>query len=127
MKKYCLTQCAKDRLSAGKEAVVDFVISATIIVLGIAAIVLVLSLIGLTIHAVALFGFDYYMFQYNELGTGFILVLGIFLTIAVLILAIGWLIKAYSVLFFVAKNITMNIIAPEEAECRLFEECKENK
>ncbi len=124
MKKYCVTQCARDKMSAGMENVV-----ATIaIILGVVALTLAGAIFFFILGAIiqftmlGLFGIN--NFEYNPilLSMGYSLL--VFVTGSVLYIACQFLAWIWKGVFYVSKNITMNIIAPERASCRLFEECK---
>lgn len=125
MKKYCLTQCAKRKFSAIWEFIITISIAFLIGIIFILSIILIFSLIGVITQFIALTAFNSWWFHLNifELGAGItfgIILLGT--TGYFTIRFITWLFKN---IFYVTKNITMNIIAPEKAECRLFEECKD--
>ena len=124
MKKYCLTSCAKARLSRGKEFILDAALTILVFSGMVIMTIIAFLLIGVVVQVIALFtGIGYY-FHIFPLGVGFIFTLGTLIGSAAIywiFLAFRWL---YRMLFYVGKNITMNIIAPEQADCRLFEECK---
>lgn len=125
MKKYCLTQCFKRKISNGLELTIDIILNILIVIAIFIGTIIIGLLLGLLIQVIALFAFDIYIFHVFPLEVGAIFMGGIFVTIMLSIVAYGLISKIYRGIFYVSKNLVMNAIAPEQAECRIFEECKD--
>jgi len=123
MKKYCLTQCSKDKMSNGLQNVIE-VIAITLAVLALALVAsIVFFILGAVIQFTMLGVFDINEFEFNPIIIGIIypILAG---TVGYLVYLIYELVKwVWKGFYYVAKNITMNVVAPEKASCRLFEEC----
>ena len=126
MKKYCLTDCFKRKLSKSAEYILDWFLYIVISFLIFLGLTLIVVLLGFIVQMIALFLFDTWRFHYSQAEVG---ASAIFLT---LIFGIGGYLVfsltkfVFMNLFSISKNLALNVIAPEQAECRIFEECKSN-
>jgi len=126
MKKYCLTACAKRKFSAVWETIITISIGLLAVAIAVLVLALMFAIIGTVAQVIALFAFDTWLFHKNVADIGGATVLGTFIAGAGIYFSIQFITWLYKTLFYVTKNITMNIIDPAHAECRLFEECKDN-
>ena len=126
MKKYCLTQCFKRNISKKMQ----FVIELTVIVLVLAALALigsiVFALVGIAVQFIVLaINPATGIFVVNPILVGLFSLLGSFLFGAALYYiyeTINFLVRGT---YSITKNLVLNAVAPEQAECRIFEECKD--
>jgi len=123
MKKYCLTKCFKRNISALAEKIIDIVI-VVVVITGLAlAAVLGSSLVGIVVQLLALLA-NVWLFHISPVAIGTTLLIAL----SLLYISRGLLHTAlktiFKWLFRTTKNLTLNIVAPEQAECRIFEECK---
>jgi len=122
MQRYCFTDCFKRNISRKKRAVIEFLtflLFATILFI-IGSIIALLLGIATQLITVwldptsAIFALNPFMVG---LGTAIIL-----LFIGVGLMLIGTFLETS---YKVTRNLVTNVVAPEEAECRIFEPCKE--
>jgi len=129
MKKYCLTDCFKEKLSAGKKTMIEIISVATVVIIVLIGGTIVFGLLGFTIQGI------YYLVNGNLIGyifTGFIEagfvssvgtgLVGVFLHLII----IG--IKNF--VYKPIKALVTNTIETDSwsgKECSIFEECKEGE
>ena len=126
MKKYCLTACFKRNISAKAEAVLDFFLAVLIVIGVFIASTIIIGIIGGIAQLGALY-FDVWWFHYNtlELGFGVVFLPMLLALMGKVAYDVGkWI---YLGLFSFTKNIALNVVAPEQAKCRIFEECTTDK
>ncbi len=126
MKKYCLTSCAKEKISDAKKWCISVITAGLFAIALVLGFGIVASILGFIIEGVYvlingnLIGLHGNMF---EIGTVVLLVGSLSLLLLTLIFLI--LIDVYKGI----KRIVSNRIAPEgswEENCKIFEECKDD-
>lgn len=130
MKKYCLTQCFKDNMSRKTKAVIEIISVLTVLLLTAAAIVVAGTLIFGAIGVITQFTTLYFnpatgIFAMNPIKIGLLMTLTLSFIGFVTYITLHVIIAITHSLYKGTKNIVTNIVAPEQAECRIFEECKD--
>ena len=129
MKRYCLSDCAKRKLNAGKEALVRFISVVLLAIVIFAGFALLFLIVGFIVQGgyYLIFGNLIGLFERNIFGLGAIVtVLGSFG--AMVLTIIGYFI--YGVYVFI-KNIVANKLVSDSDyyydyhDCKIFEECKD--
>ena len=131
MKKYCLTDCAKRKLNAGKRNIVSIISALLVIVVIGLALVATVAILGFVSQGgyYLVFGNLIGFFQQNMMEAG--LVIMFLVVFGALGLLIIWNV-IYGIYTF-TKNIVTNKIASDGdyyydySECKIFEECKEDE
>jgi len=123
MKKYCISACAKRKFSAVTEAVIEITVNTFIVIAVIIVLTLLVALLGSLIQFGALLA-GFWLFNINPFEIVGLIVLAGATIWTILFYGYSFLSWIFSGVFYVAKNIALNIVAPDQADCRLFEECK---
>jgi len=123
--KYCLSKCAKRKLSAGKKALIEFVTIVSFTVGIVAAFCILIVLVGLITQGI------YVYFNGNLIGLFHDVPLtGLFVFMTLFVLAVILLVS-YTVLFGIYKGIktmvTNRMVSEDywEEDCKIFVECEE--
>ena len=84
---------------------------------------MIIGLIGLTTQGIDL-AFGVWLFHFNTIILGLVEVVALLLLIATGTIVAQFVTQIYRGIFYVSKNIILNIVDPEQADCKIFEECK---
>ncbi len=126
MKKYCLTDCMKRKLSVGKKLLIEITAIATTIILVIGTMVVLSAVVGFLLQL------GYYLIHGNLIGyifSGFIeagVMSLLFIIMIGLVISLGFL-GVKNFLYTPIKAVVTNTIQKNEYEqCKIFEECSDD-
>ncbi len=124
MKKYCLTDCFKRNISKKMEFTVELLTFLLIVFASVLIFIIISGALGAILQFATLSP-TFNLFDKNPIGIGIMTILLTILAGLVLALAIQMIIGTYKILHGFTRNLVLNAVAPEQAECRIFEECKD--
>ena len=122
MKKYCFTDCFKQKVSRGKRIVITIIAMLSTVIAILTGLVVAVTLIGVATQFISV-GLDSTsgIFAYNPFMVG--LITTFLLLVATVAIGGIWLILDTTYNFF--KKLIEGRISPPKFECKIFEECKE--
>ena len=125
MKKYCLTDCFKKKLSTGKRITIELLTGFSVAVIVIIGVLALFTIVGIATQFITqAAGSAVAIFAYNPVMLGILILTVLAITIAAVIIiyvASKFIIK---ILYVLIKAAITGKLAPSKG-CQIFQECKE--
>ena len=124
MQKYCLTSCFKRNISKKAEVAIEVIVAILTVLVVAAAITVLATILGVALQfAVLAYNPATGIFADNPIILGSGAIAGILLLGSVAVIAVNVLSTVTRATYKFTKNLALNVVAPQDAECRIFEPC----